>query len=334
VNNIIFLAKDEVETFLPEGRMSEIRSLLEPCVVIDPEEILDQEAWIRLLGENNPEIILSAWRMRALPKEVLDEAPNLKYACYLTGSIRSVISRSLIENGLLVTNWGDSISRTISECALLLILGCVRKVGYWTQKMHVEGAWSDASTVTQSLFEKRIGIHGFGMIARKLVPLIRPFSDRISAFSPSVPQSLFDEFEVLRADSLEVLFSENDVVVELEAFTEETFRIVSEELLRSIPAGGVFVNVGRGAVVDEEALACVAKEGRIQIGLDVYDEEPLPKASPLRGLDNVLLLPHIGGPTTDRRVDAGDRALANLRAYRSGGELKGIIDLEVYDRST
>lgn len=137
-----------------------------------------------------------------------------------------------------------------------------------------------------------------------------------------------------QVDSLESLFSENDVIVELEALTDETKRIVDEKLLRTIPANGVFVNVGRGADVDEAALARVAKEGRIQIGLDVYEEEPLPRGSPLRGLDNVLLLPHVGGPTTDRRVDAGDHALGNLRAYRSGIELKGVFDLEVYDRST
>jgi phosphoglycerate dehydrogenase-like enzyme len=333
VNNIIFLARGEIETFLPGERLAEAKLLMEPYVLIDPEEIADEGAWLQFLEENNPEIIFSGWAMEALPNHVFDLAPNLKYLCYLTGTIRSVVPRSLIENGLLVTNWGSSISRTISECALLLVLGCVRRVSYWTQKMHSEGAWNDGSE-THSLFGKRIGIHGFGMIARELIPLIRPFTDRISAFSPGVPQSIFDEFEVSQEGSLEALFSENDVIVELEALTDETKRIVDEKLLRTIPANGVFVNVGRGAVVDEAALARVAKEGRIQIGLDVYEAEPLPKGSPLRGLDNVLLLPHVGGPTTDRRVDAGDHALRNLRSYRNGNELKGVFNLEVYDRST
>jgi phosphoglycerate dehydrogenase-like enzyme len=109
---------------------------------------------------------------------------------------------------------------------------------------------------------------------------------------------------------------------------------VTERHLRLIRPGGVFVNVARGAVVDEAALARVAAEGRIQVGVDVFTEEPLPAASPLRGLRNVSLTPHLAGPTTDRRCDAGAFALANLRAYATGRHLQAVVTPEVYDRST
>ena len=134
--------------------------------------------------------------------------------------------------------------------------------------------------------------------------------------------------------SLEQLFSTSDVVVELAAATPDNQHLVKEEHLRMIPEGGVFVNVGRGCVVEEAALIRVAREGRIQIALDVFEQEPLPPDSPLRGLPNVTLLPHLGGPTRDRRRDSGQLALRNLRAFLRGEPLEAVVTRDTYERST
>jgi phosphoglycerate dehydrogenase-like enzyme len=241
----------------------------------------------------------------------------------------------LIERGLRVTNWGGSVSRTVSECTLLLILGAMRRVSAWSISMHLDRKWKDRDTVvTQSLFGRSVGIHGFGLIAQKLVPLLRPFGVSISVYSPNVPEALLAEHGVTRCASLEELFSQNDVLVELAAYTPQNHHVITENLLRLIRPGGVFVNVGRGAVVEETALVRVARDGQIQVALDVYEQEPLSAESPLRGLTNVLLLPHLGGPTKDRRRDSGEFALANLRRYYAGQPLEAEVTLEVYDRAT
>jgi phosphoglycerate dehydrogenase-like enzyme len=149
-----------------------------------------------------------------------------------------------------------------------------------------------------------------------------------------MPDHLFADAGVERIHSLEELFSTSDVVIELAALIPENQHIITEELLRRIPEGGVFVNIGRGALVDEAGLVKVAREGKIQIALDVFEKEPLPADSPLRGLPNVCLLPHLGGPTHDRRRDSGALALKNLEAYLRGTPMEAVVSLEVYDRST
>jgi phosphoglycerate dehydrogenase-like enzyme len=78
----------------------------------------------------------------------------------------------------------------------------------------------------------------------------------------------------------------------------------------------------------------VAQAGQILVGLDVYGVEPLPVDSPFRGLRNVSLTPHIAGPTTDRRCDAGAFAVANLEAYAAGRPLQAVITPGIYDTST
>jgi len=98
----------------------------------------------------------------------------------------------------------------------------------------------------------------------------------------------------------------------------------------------VFVNIGRGAVVDEAALIRVARDrvDDLQLGLDVYEKEPLSAESPLRGLPNVALLPHIAGPTKDRRCDSGTQAIQNLACLAQGEAIPDVMTTNQFDRST
>lgn len=331
---IVALSDSEIADFFPGSLWQEVRALLPGYVRITTPPP-DQKQWHELWRQNPGSVLVSSWSTPSLNSGLAEaELCQLRYVCHLAGTVRKLVPRALIEKGVLVTNWGGSISATVAECSLMLILMALRRASYWSVVMHREGAWKNGATFTQSLKGRTVGIHGFGSISQALVPMLRPFTDKILSFSPHVPERLFVEAGVQRLTSLEELFTRSDVVVELAAATAETRHLVSEKLLRTIPEGGVFVNVGRGSVVDEEALVRVAREGKLQVALDVYETEPLPRASALRGLPNVTLLPHIGGPTRDRRRDCGELALRNLRAYFNGQPLEGVVDLEVYDRST
>jgi len=209
----------------------------------------------------------------------------------LAGSVRKLVPRELVAQGVLVTNWGNSIAATVAECALMLILMALRRASYWAIAMHREGAWKDKSTMTQSLRGRRVGLHGFGAISQALVPMLKPFTDQIQTCSPHVPDDILAAHGVKRVNSLEELFSTSEVLVELAAATPENYHAVKEAHLRLIPEGGVFVNVGRGCVTDEAALVRVAREGKIQIALDVFEQEPLPPDSHFRTLPNITLLP-------------------------------------------
>ena len=330
---IVALSDAEIADFLPGPLWGELEAALPGYQrVLPPTNPAD---WQRLWQDTPAGILVSAWQTPPLPADLLvGDTGSLAYVCHLAGTVRKLIPRELIARGLLVTNWGDSISGTVAECALMLTLMALRRASYWAVAMHREGAWKNPSTFTQSLLGRRVGLHGLGAISQRLVPMLRPFTDRIQAYSPRVPDQTFTRLDVTRVNSLEVLFSTSDVVVELAAATPENRHTVTEALLRLIPEGGVFVNVGRGSVVDEAALARIAREGRLQVALDVYQQEPLPADSPFRGLPNVTLLPHLGGPTRDRRRDSGVLAVKNLRAFERGEPLEAVVSLDVYDRST
>lgn len=324
------LTPEEIRDFLPGALLSACEAVAEEYRVLDPKP-LDRETFAEHLHAANPEILLAAWKTPPLPPQL---PPRLRYVCYLCGSVRRLVTRAHLEQGLLVTNWGGSISRIVAEWALFHILSCLRRATAWALAMHLEGGWKNGATETASLFGRRVGIHGFGQVARELVQLLKAFDTSISVFAPDVDADAERRYGVRRAESLENLFGANDIIVELAPLIEETRGIVTEDLLRRIRPGGVFVNVGRGAVVDEAALLRIAREGQIQVGLDVFAQEPLPVDSAFRGLRNVTLTPHLAGPTTDRRRDAGAFSLRNLQAYARGEPLQAVVTPAVYDRTS
>jgi phosphoglycerate dehydrogenase-like enzyme len=324
------LSTQEITEFLPGPLWSELQALPGRFEHVDPTD-LDPAGFHLRLAASNPEVLLTCWKTPPLPAQL---PPRLRYVCHLAGSIKKLVAREHIAAGLIVTNWGGSISRIVAEWALFHILSCLRRATHWTLAMHARGGWKSNGSATASLFGRRVGLHGFGLVSRELVRLLQPFGCTISACAPDVDAATEARYGIKRAATLEELFGRNDIIVELAPLIPATTGIVTEKLLRFIPPGGVFVNVGRGAVVDEAALLRVAQEGRISLGLDVFTVEPLPPDSGFRGLPNVTLTPHLAGPTTDRRCDAGAFTLANLRAYAEDRPMHAVIDARVYDSTT
>jgi phosphoglycerate dehydrogenase-like enzyme len=320
----------EQRDFLPPEMDASLRGMAEHIVVADVSAFTDRQ-WRDFLFEQDPEVLIACWKTPLLPAQL---PPSLRYVCYLAGTVKKLVTREHIESGLLVTNWGGSIARVVAEWGLFHILSCLRRATFWTLAMHTEGAWKSPVTETASLFGRRVGIHGFGMVARELVPLLKPFGTQISVHAPDVDAAVEKRFGVRAVPSLDALFRDNDIIIELAPLIPATENCVTERHLRLIRPGGVFVNIGRGGVVEQEGLLRVAREGKVLFGIDVFVEEPLPPDSPLRGLRNVCLTPHLAGPTTDRRKDATAFALRNLAAYVAGAPMEAVITAPIFDAST
>ena len=284
-------------------------------------------------------VLVTGWDTPPLPAGLREQAPGLKYVCHIIGSIRNLVPRSLIEGGLTVTNYNGACARLVAEHALLQILACLRQATHFQLSLHTQGGYSQpAAHPPRSLYGRKVGFHGFGFNARALVKLLEPFGCQLSAYAPGDPDELLASaapgVHITRCNTLEELFSGSQILVEFAPLTPETFGVVDERLLRLIPEDGILVNSGRGAVLDQAALTRLAQEGKLTLALDVYTEEPLPLDSPLRGLPNVFLTPHIAGPTLDHYADLGWFALRNVDRYFKGEPLQAIIDVYRFDHQT
>lgn len=304
---------------------------------LDPET-LDAGGWADALRERRPTVLVTAWSAKPLPADWIDSDHfSLNYICHITGSLKKIMSRRLYERGVRATNWGSCINHTVAEHALLLVLALLRGAPSWSESIAC-GGWTIDHVQrlrTRSLRGSRVGLHGFGTIAREIASLLAPFRpERISACSRGVPPSFIAEHGVQPCPNLETLFAEHDVVIGCESLTPENHASVDARVLALLADDAVFVNVGRGQIVDENALLAEASSGRLRIGLDVFHREPLPADSPLVSAPGILLSPHIAGPTWDTYRVCGDHALENLRRYLAGESLGGEVSIDAFNRMT
>ena len=330
------LTAQERDQFFPSQDLAAIGAM--ECLSVDACSIPSPDWWSSLLQEIRPTILVSCWGTPMVPYPLVASGlVPLRYVCHASGSVRKVVPREFITNGGVVTNWAGLVGNSVAEHALLLILASLRNLPQWHLALgeDMNKRWGKGPQMgTLSLRGRNVGIHGFGNIARELARLLKPFEVNCRAYSEGVPAEIMRQHGVAPCNSLEELFANSDVLAECESLTPKSVGIVNADILKLMPKGGVFVNVARGAIVDQAALDCLARNGHIRVASDVFREEPLPQNSPLRTNPNVLISPHIGGPTADCYPRCGEFALKNISRYLAGEPLEGRITLEIFDRST
>jgi len=163
----------------------------------------------------------------------------------------------------------------------------------------------------------RVGIIGFGDLARAFRPMVRPFRCPVKVYDPWLP-----ERELLQNDctpaSLEEVLSTSDAVFVFASVTSENQGFLGERELALIRPGGVFVLMSRAGVVDFEALTAAAGSGRLKVATDVFPEEPFAKDHPIRDLPNVVLSAHRSGGIQEAFYEIGRMVLADVELLVRG----------------
>lgn len=324
---LLAISTSEQTLFFP-GRASPDRP-----ASLAPDTVPTAARWRELVMRAAPRVLVTGWSTPPLEPAMLAPAGGpVEYVCHLTGSVRHVVTRAMIADGLKVSNWGQLIAPQVAEHALLLVLAALRGLPGWRERVFSPAG--KPRLATRTLHGARVGIHGFGAVARQLVALLHPFSPEISAYSAGVPASFIQEHGVIPAPSLEHLCKNADVFIVCEALTASTRLQLDEARLRLLPSDAVFVNIARGGLVDEAALARVARSRGLRLGLDVFTHEPLPGDSPLADIPSALLSPHIAGPTDDFFPELGRHALEQTGRHLAGLAPRHLLTPAQYDRST
>ncbi len=329
---VLMCVGGNVERFITPEKMEALKAMVALTVRNGLDR--DEETYSKAIRDARAEIVITGWGSPLLTVRIMEENPQLKYMCHLTGGVRSYVTRGAIEKGLLVTNWGTLIGPTVAEAALVGMLSCLRRTTQVAFVMHRDGGWRGGEKDVESLYYQKVGLQGFGHVARSLVKLLRPFECEISAYDPYVPSEVFEAHKVKRVSDLKTLYASSKIISIHAPKVPETYHTVNTETLSAMQDGAVLVNTARGAIIDTDALVTELNAGRIYASLDVYEEEPLPPDSPLRGLLNCQLTYHTAGPTPDRIVDMGDAAIENIGRYTRGESVDHVVDVEQYDRMT
>ena len=266
------------------------------------------------------DVCVCGWGTPRFDEFVLEKANKLKLISYLCGSVAGIVSDAMYERGIHVVSGNAVFAETLAEGTLAYIMTALRRIPEYTNAMQKNG-WAPSGFYTQSIIGKTIGIIGLGATSRYLIEMLKPFNVHIKLFSRHLPETEAQCMGVEKAE-LEDIFSSCDIVSLHCARNAQNYHMVNDELLSKMKPGALLVNTARGDIIDESALAAHLKAGRIRAILDVYEIEPLPIDSELRHLDNCVLIPHMGGPTIDRRRDAARIALEDIENFKENLPLK------------
>lgn len=234
-----------------------------------------------------------------------DAVPNVRFVGELEGDrfARRIDLAAAHARGIKVVDTTQGSSYPVAEWALALMLIGLRNAGELFRRLAggeiIDGEWKKAQFGYRvaELTGRTVGLIGCGHVGRTLVRLLEPFKVRINVHDPGLPAVVADLLD-LHVMPLGQVMAQSDVVVCSVPLTSATFKMIGARELALLRPDGVFVNVGRGKVVDTEALIERLRKGDVIACLDVVEpENPIPVDSPLRTLPNVFLSPHIAGVT-------------------------------------
>ena len=294
--------------------------ITELCSVLDPAPMasFETEAARALLGK--AEILITSWGCPPITADLLSRAPHLRLVAHAAGSVKTFISPEVFSAGVAVTNAASANAVPVAEFTLAAILFANKRVFRYRDIYRQDRRqipWSALADPDVGNKGKTVGIVGYSRIGARVIELLQPFDLEVLLYDPYYVIDASDQRRV-RSVGLDQLMAEADVVSLHAPAIEATARMIDAGRLALMQNGATLINTARGALVDQDALVRELVSGRISAVIDVTTPEVLPADSPLYGLPNVLLTPHIAGALGNERSRLGATVVAEIERFIAG----------------
>lgn len=236
--------------------------------------------------------------------EVLRGAPSLKLVVRAGTGLDNVDAAEAQRLGVAVRNTPAANAVSVAELVFGLLLALERHLVPAASDL-ARGTWEKSKYAGREIAGRRLGLVGFGRIGREVARRARAFDMEVQAFDALLP-AWPEGWEWVKRTSLEAMLPEIDVLSLHLPLTNETRGMIGADQIARMRPDALIVNAARGGIVDEAALAAALRDGKLRgAAFDVFEREPLPKDSPLLGLPNALLTPHLGASTREAQTRAG-----------------------------
>jgi phosphoglycerate dehydrogenase-like enzyme len=253
--------------------------------------------------------------MARITPALMDAAPRLKLIVQFGAGLEGIDRAAAETRGIPVRNVTGANAQAVAELAALLMLALARRLPRHRRSFEA-GVVGDPSG--SELRGKTLGIVGFGASGRALARIARGFGMDVIAIRRR-PEADADAEWVGGPNELDTLLERADYVSLHVPASAETRGLIDGKRLARMKPSAFLVNVGRGELVDRDALLSALREKRIAgAGLDVYWEEPPDPDDPMFALDTVVATPHVGGLTEEALAQVADRVAAILREFLLG----------------
>ncbi|WP_408955401.1 C-terminal binding protein [Natroniella sp. ANB-PHB2] len=262
-------------------------------------------------------------------KKVFESLPDLKVVARYGVGVDVVDLEAATEHGVAVVNVPDYCEDEVSDQAFALLMACARKTVLLNTDVK-SGSWDfNVAKPIHRLRGSTLGIVGFGKIPRKLAEKAKAFGFEMLVSDPFVEQEVEEEYGVQLVE-LDELMKRSDYVSVHVPLNEHTKHLIGAKEFELMKESAFIINTARGAVLDEVALITALENDQLAgAGLDVTEEEPIAKDSPLLEMDNVIINPHVGWYSEEAQAELQTKAAQGVADVLTGKNPKYLVNQEV-----
>ncbi len=307
----ILLLENISETAVQSIKAAGYTSVKKFTGALSEEDLIKEIKNVHMLGIRSKSLITKA---------VLDAAPKLQaIGCFCIG-VNQVDLKSATKKGVVVFNAPYSNTRSVAELVIGLSIVLIRRIIDKNKAAH-EGKWMKDAKGSFELRGKTLGIIGYGNIGKQVSILAEGLGLKVIFFDTMTKLTIGN---AVACQTLEELAEKSDIITLHVPETNETKNMINAEVISQMKQGAILINYARGEVVDLDALAAALKSGHLSgAAIDVFPVEPEkngdPFSTPLQGLSNVILTPHIGGSTQEAQENIGVDVSSKLISYMEKG---------------
>lgn len=257
-----------------------------------------------------------------IDEALLKEASNLKIVANLAVGYDNIDLDAAIAHDVIVTNTPDVLTETTADLGFALLMATARRIVEASEYIHADQwqNWAPYLLAGSDIHHKTIGIVGMGRIGEAIARRAKGFGMSVLYHNRSRKYEAEAELQATYVTT-DQLLREADFVISVVPLTNETEKMFDKAAFAKMKSTAIFINISRGATVDEAALFEALQTKQIKAaGLDVYKEEPIGKDHPLMTLDNAVCLPHIGSSSEETRTIMIKQCLENIEAVIDGKE--------------
>ena len=244
----------------------------------------------------------------------MDRLPKLEIIANFGVGYDAIDAHAAQARGIIVTNTPDVLTEEVADLAIGLLLATIRQLPQADRYLRA-GQWLNRPfPFTTSLRGRKIGIVGLGRIGKAVARRLQAFEVALSYHG----RSRQADVDLRYYPNLLAMAQDVDTLISVAPGGDATRHIINADVLAALGPDGVLVNVGRGTVVDEQALIKALRDGVIlSAGLDVFEDEPRVPAE-LIAMDHIVLLPHVGSASVKTRTGMGQLQVDNLVSWFAG----------------
>ena len=280
---------------------------------------------------------VGAWLVRSETKVTapwIEKARSLRLIGRAGVGVDNIDLKAATLRGIAVVN--APAANTIAACehTMGLMLALSRNIPQADADVK-GGKWQRAKWMGLELQGKTLGIVGLGRIGREVARRASAFGMRVLALDPFVTSEQAAQLGVTLAPDLKAVLGESDFVTLHAPGSDKTKGLINAETIPWLKNGARLINCARGELIDEAALAEALKSGKLAgAALDVFGKEPLPADSPLRGLSNLILTPHLGASTQEAQSKVATELAQSVIAFHEKGIAVNALNLPGFDSET